>query len=197
MSDYGTTRTLLAALSRYARTEDWQPTGYAPGVWRRGDTYVIWDKAEQCIETLTYDRDYLSKRATVPVDCVPQAVDVLVALRLLPVEMATAFEAGKRYAAGDFGDCGYAMWPVRHEVDPVAEEVALPVPVPEEPEREPDPFTTGPSGETDPWCRDCCTDEDDPTTWCDCNRGEQCDNPCRQRAHYPAAHNAVPVVVPA
>jgi hypothetical protein len=169
-------RALLAALSRYARTSGFQPTGYTQGVWRRGDTYVVWDRAEKCVEVLTYDHDYVSRRATVPVDCVQQAVDALVALRMLPMGMASAFEAGKRYAAGEFSDCGNAMWPVRVEPALESEPDSLIVPT---------------------RCVDCCDDDDDPMAWCDCRRNEECVGPCRQRAHIPTVHIAVPVVVPA
>jgi hypothetical protein len=42
-------------------------------------------------------------------------------------------------------------------------------------------------------CQDCCADDQDPSGWCGCRRGQSCDGPCRQRAHDPRMHTTIPV----
>lgn len=48
-------------------------------------------------------------------------------------------------------------------------------------------------------CAECVDGEEDPRPWCECESGEQCKGPCRQRAHDPAVHeeHGGPGVAPA
>lgn len=112
-------RIQLARVSRYAREHGWHTFGLGIGMWRRANTFVVWDRPGKTLSVLMTDRHDI-RQAVVPIDSTQQAVDILVALRLLPLGMSLAFEAGKRFAIGRFSPCGYQELPAPERLRAVA-----------------------------------------------------------------------------
>lgn len=99
-------RRLLGEVLRWARSQGWRPTrtrrlphlarGWtdAPADWRfapeEGANSVVVGRPG-----LSVHRPGWSAPATVPIDSVTQAVDLLVALRVLPAVFSSAFRSGQ------------------------------------------------------------------------------------------------------
>ena len=90
-------RTLLLALFRWARAAE-LAAGVWPRSWAVGKYRIDWDRSDpemlDVVHTADRNRPYIRTTRRLPVASIAEAVDLLVALGIVPVRFSTAYRAG-------------------------------------------------------------------------------------------------------